>query len=50
MTTEDEVRQTHRLSRLETYVDRQIAIIHLVMACMLGMSAGALAIVLAGSI
>lgn len=45
---EEDVRQVHRLSRLEAYVDRQIAIIHLVMACMLGMSAGALAIVLAG--
>lgn len=46
MTTEDEVHLAHRLSRLETYVDRQLAITHLAMACMLGMSAGALAVAL----
>lgn len=43
---EDSVRLAHRLSRLEAYVDRQLAITHLAMACMLGMSAGALAVAL----
>lgn len=50
MTTEEEVRQAHRLNRLEAYVDKQIAAIHFVMACMLGTSVGALVIVLAGFI
>lgn len=46
---EDSVRMMHLLSRLETYIDRQISIIHFVMACVLGISVGTLAITLAGA-
>lgn len=48
--SEEEVRLAHRINRLEKEMSRQIAIIHLVMACMLGISVGALVIVLAGFI
>lgn len=47
---EDSVRLAHRLSRLEAYMDRQLAITHLAMAMLLGCSAGALVISILGAI
>lgn len=43
---EEDVRLAHHISRLESYVDRQLAITHLAMVCMLGMSVGALVVAL----